>query len=271
MPFPRPEPAPVVRTAPVRPAADLLPRLDAGERARLDRAPAPERDAVASVLLLARLVVAEVCGVDPAAVRVDRRCPRCGSTAHGVPRVTRADGAAAPHLSLSRTSDLVAVAVASGPVGIDLEPTTAGAGLRPDVVLADGEPPAPGPGGLLVTWVRKEAVLKAAGTGLAVDPRSLRVTDAAGSITVEHATPGPLTPPPGTRWHLEDLPLDPPRTRTHRAALAHLHPHPLPLPLPRAGAGALRGEGRVRVSGAGGAGGPGGRATWSGAAPRRTP
>lgn len=171
--------------------------LTPDERARVERAPAPDRPAVATVLLLARVVVAEACGVDAADVRVDRRCPRCGSTAHGVPRVVLPGDAPAPHLSLSRSRDLVVVAVADVPVGVDVEPVTA-TPPAPGVVLAAGEPPVPGPHGLLRTWVHKEALLKAAGTGLAVDPRDLR------------ATP----PPPG--WRVRDVPVPP----THLAALA---------------------------------------------------
>ncbi|WP_158373726.1 4'-phosphopantetheinyl transferase family protein [Cellulosimicrobium cellulans] len=255
-----------VRRAGVVTASALLPLLALRERERLDRATPGDRDAVASVLLLARLAVAEACGVEPDAVRVRRRCPRCGSAAHGVPIADRVDGGPVPHLSLSRGRDVVVVALTDvGPVGVDLEPTSAGvARARPGpehprphvepatpgagwartgedlarVVLAPGEPPAAGPHGLLRTWARTEAVLKAAGTGLAVDPRSLRVSDAAGRPEVRVVDPAAvagLAPAPGTRWWLTDLDVG----ADHVAALAALLPPSAPpavddrtLPLP---------------------------------------
>lgn len=195
----------VLHSAPRREAAQDA-RLSPSERARVARAAPAERDAVAAALLLARLAIAESYGVDPGAVRVRRRCPRCGSADHGVPLAERTDGGPVPHLSLSRTTGLVAVALAEhGPVGVDVERAD-----RVDlgrVALAPGERPAPGPHGLLRTWTRKEAVLKAAGTGLAVDPALLRVADAAGAPGVT-TTAAALAPPAGTRWWLTDLALE---------------------------------------------------------------
>jgi 4'-phosphopantetheinyl transferase len=229
-----------VRRAAVVPAAALVPLLDPGERARLDRAAPADRDAVASALLLARLAVAEACAVAPDAVRVRRRCARCGSAAHGVPVADRADSGPVPHLSLSRGGDLVVVALSgAGPVGVDVEPVRrAGADPRAPagdaprarpgddlarVVRAPGEPPAAGSHGLLRTWARTEAVLKAAGTGLSVDPRALRVSDAAGRPAVRVVDPAPapaLEPAPGTCWWLRDLDVG----ADHVAALAALLP-----------------------------------------------
>lgn len=71
--------------------------------------------------------------------RVTRLCPRCGSVAHGRPHVRGA------HLSLSYADGLVLVAVATVPVGVDVEPG------RPD-------------------WARAEAVLKCTGEGLRGEP-----------------------------------------------------------------------------------------------------
>jgi 4'-phosphopantetheinyl transferase len=223
-----------VRRAAVVPVDALRRRLTAGERARVDGAAPGDRDAVASSLVLARLTVADVCAVDPGTVRVRRRCPRCGSTQHGVPAVDVGDGTAAPHLSLSRGGHLVVVALCdAGAVGVDVEavPQADGrpCGQDPDdlarVVLAPGEPPAAGPHGLLRTWARTEAVLKAAGTGLAVDPRALRVSDPAGRPEVRVVDPAAapaLTPGPGARWWLTDLDLG----ADHVAALAALLPSP---------------------------------------------
>ena len=219
-----------VRRAAVVPAGALLARLSPAETARVDRAAPGDRDPVASALLLARRAVADACGVDPADVRVRRRCPRCGSATHGVPVADRADGGVVPRLSLSRAAGLVVVALSdAGPVGVDVEPVhEPDAGPRPPgdlaaVVLAPGEWPAAGPHGLLRTWARTEAVLKAAGTGLAVDPRALRVSDAAGRPevrVVDAAAGAPLAPPPGAAWWLTDLDAG----ADHVAALAALLP-----------------------------------------------
>ncbi|HEY0215518.1 MAG TPA: 4'-phosphopantetheinyl transferase superfamily protein [Cellulomonas sp.] len=212
-------PAALVRWARVLPPDELGAALVAAERERTDRAPAREHDALAGARRLARLVAAEACALPVDEVRVDRRCPRCGSTVHGVPRVRRADGGPVPHLSLSRAPDLVVVAVAPvGPVGVDVERTDADPRASTTAVaLAPGEPVAAGPDGWLRTWVRKEAVLKAAGTGLAVDPRSFRVSDDAGRPVVTGDVP---PPPAGSGWWLADLDLG----RDHRAALALARP-----------------------------------------------
>lgn len=84
-----------------------------------------------------RLVVGQVGG--RVGSRVTRLCPRCGSVAHGRPHVRGA------HLSLSYADGLVLVAVATVPVGVDVEPG------RPD-------------------WARAEAVLKCTGEGLRGEP-----------------------------------------------------------------------------------------------------
>jgi 4'-phosphopantetheinyl transferase len=125
--------------------------------------------------LLRRTVAAVHGGGD---VRVGRRCPRCGSTAHGAPWARLDDGRQVP-VSVTRTDAVLAVAVADHPVGIDLEPHDRA--LAPGfeaVALSDAERSAlapVGPDTLLRAWVLKEAVLKAAGTGLGTDPRHVRL------------------------------------------------------------------------------------------------
>jgi len=172
------------------------------EHERVDRAAPALRDRTAAGLLLVRLAVADETGVAPGEVRLRRRCPRCGSTTHGAPWAERADGGPVPRVSLSRTDGLVAVALADAPVGVDVErtgPRTVPAAVDA-VALAPGEPPAgPGGTGLLRTWARKEAVLKAAGTGLSVDPASFRVTSATGTPAVDGLAPG------ADAWWLTDL------------------------------------------------------------------
>ena len=76
------------------------------------------------------------------------------------------------HTSLSHADGLIAVALAPGPVGIDVEPSST-ASLRPiaDLVCTTAELARLHACGdfdaqLLATWVRKEAALKAVGLGL---------------------------------------------------------------------------------------------------------
>lgn len=126
---------------------------------------------------LLREAVAAYCAVEVAAVRTGSLCPRCGSSAHGRPYVLPAPGWAPPHVSLSRTDGLVLIAVtAAGPVGVDVERIDAAvfAGLD-DVALHPAEQ-APDAVARARTWVRKESLLKAAGLGLAVDPRDVRLS-----------------------------------------------------------------------------------------------
>lgn len=88
------------------------------------------------------------------------------------------------HFNLSHTRGFAVIIVSqAGPVGIDLEHRDRAATLL-DCVEAfchpreiAGLPAAPGPraAALLETWVHKEALLKAIGTGLSFDPRQLRL------------------------------------------------------------------------------------------------
>ena len=127
-------------------------------------------------------------------LEIRRRCPRCGSTAHGQPFVT--DDVV--HVSLSRAPGLALAAVSTaGPVGVDVE--QAGRAAFPgfeDVALHPQE----GSREPTLTWVRKEALLKATGWGLAVDPRRVRL-DGRRVVSWEGHLPAP------DRCRLEDLPL----------------------------------------------------------------
>lgn len=159
---------------------------------------------------VARLVLGPRLGVAPAAVAIDRTCASCGEP-HGPPRV-----AGGLELSVARTGDLVALAVCDRPVGIDVEEIEGSAGvveLAGPPVLSDAEahalaalPHRARPGALVRYWTRKQAVLKATGDGLKVEPSAVTVT-------------GPDAPPRlvgfAGRPGLEE-----------RAALLDLHPAP---------------------------------------------
>jgi|GEM_PF-1150429 len=91
------------------------------------------------------------------------------------------------HFNIAHSGDLVLVGVGPGTLGVDVEhcPERVDADLWRQVT---GLPlPAPAPGGseaapdpraFCAQWVRREAVLKACGLGLAAEPGTLRLTDA---------------------------------------------------------------------------------------------
>lgn len=115
--------------------------------------------------------------------------------------------------SVSRSSDVTLVAVSrDGEVGVDVERRVA-RGLRslPAHALSDGErdtlagcPEDAKADAFLTYWVRKEAVLKAAGVGLGVEPRLVEVS-APTDGPVVRAVPDALGPASG--WTLVDLDL----------------------------------------------------------------
>ncbi|CAQ02886.1 4'-phosphopantetheinyl transferase family protein [Clavibacter sepedonicus] len=114
-----------------------------------------------------RALAAGLVGADPAAVTVRARCATCGGE-HGRPVLGGSRALDGLHASVAHAGDAVVVAVsADGPVGIDAEPR-------------DREAP---PGMALAGWVRIEAVLKADGRGLLVDPGRVRFAgDADGTV-----------------------------------------------------------------------------------------
>jgi 4'-phosphopantetheinyl transferase len=141
---------------------------------------------------LAKTVIAACTGRRPADVSFDRTCRRCGQP-HGKPVI---NGAGEVEHSVAHSGDLVAVAVARTPVGVDVEqldsrPRSPGGG-DPDalarLVLADDEraalaavDPSARSRAFLVAWTRKEAVTKAKGDGLRVPFGRVVVAAAAGA------------------------------------------------------------------------------------------
>ena len=164
---------------------------EAGKAAGL-RVEADAEALLASRALL-RLLAAHVhtgSAASAALVKITRRCSDCGATDHGKPE---ADGAA---VSLSRTRTLVMAAVgpAGTMLGIDVEraagPERTGLFDGFDaLVLSPAErgllaattdsDPALGDLLRMAAWTAKEAVLKATGDGLRVEPHRLTVLDPA--------------------------------------------------------------------------------------------
>ena len=123
---------------------------------------------------LHRVVLADALSLPPGELPLYR-------TPAGQPRLALADLCT----SLSHADGIVAIALASGPVGVDVE-LRATRSLRPiaDLVCTPAELCGTGrapidEAGLLELWVRKEAALKAAGLGLSRPMASFEAPDGA--------------------------------------------------------------------------------------------
>lgn len=211
----------VVREAAVvgdRSLESLLDLLDDGERARAGkkRRPAPFVTAHA----VARELLGELTGRDPRELAFVRRCTTCGADAHGKPSLVGDDPWC---FSLSYTTDLVLVAATHGrEIGVDIEEldeadfddferVTLAAPERPALATLTGAELLDARARI---WARKEAILKATGHGLVVDPTEVVVT-------------GPAEPPALVAWQatsaapdqvaLAEVTL---RSADHRAAVA---------------------------------------------------
>jgi 4'-phosphopantetheinyl transferase len=142
---------------------------------------AADRDRFTVGVALTRLVLGRYLGVPPDAVPIDRTCARCGGP-HGRPRL--ATGAAID-FSVSHSGDVIGLAItrslagggASRLVGLDVELISAATAKEApvDVVLSAAEhlcyrklDVAARSTAFFRYWVRKEALLKATGDGLAV-------------------------------------------------------------------------------------------------------
>jgi 4'-phosphopantetheinyl transferase len=136
-----------------------------------------DRERFLTGCVLAKAALAGYAGLRPADVRFDRTCGQCGGP-HGKPAFA---GYGLGH-SVAHSGDLVAVAVARDPVGVDVEQFDGrshplGGNGDPEalgrLVLSAAEQAAlaaiPPPGrarAFLVAWTRKEAVTKATGDGM---------------------------------------------------------------------------------------------------------
>jgi len=194
--------------------------LSPEERAHADRfRRASDRQSFTAAHALARLALGQALGRPPAGLTFT-------TTAKGKPLL--ADGPVRLDFSLSHAEGAVAVALAPGEVGVDVETlrrveidralaetalgATAAAALGPD-------PSAPSwQAGFLAAWTVREAALKAAGLGLTVPMDRVRVAGATASFGAQ-------------RWRLWQTPLPP----DHHLAVAWsggpgLDHHPLARP-----------------------------------------
>jgi 4'-phosphopantetheinyl transferase len=159
---------------------ELLSPAEAARAARFRLRPDRDRFVLATAVL--RIAAAQRTGGDPAALVVERDCPRCGGQ-HGRPRLPGSGLAA----SISHSGDVIAVALTDGlPVGVDVEAIGARdyTPLVPRVCTAAEAPHVRTARAFCTLWCRKEAVLKATGEGLRAPMSQLSVTppDAAAAV-----------------------------------------------------------------------------------------
>jgi 4'-phosphopantetheinyl transferase len=201
-----------------------LAELDAREKARAAAFVFPadrHRYQVAHVML--RRVLAGHLGTDPSRLTFGRqRCPTCGGPSGkpvlvvpawgdtvlsgGHPRTPDGPGTAQgadgawPGLSfsLAHSGEAVAIAVARGPVGIDVEREAAGcvcslasAMHEADAAIVEVLPEPERHLAVIRWWVRAEAVLKCAGTGIAHGMDAFPVL---GAPVRSRVPPGPRLP-----------------------------------------------------------------------------
>ncbi|WP_413320270.1 4-phosphopantetheinyl transferase [Agrococcus sp. 1P02AA] len=130
-----------------------------------------------------RALVASLAGVDDASeIVIVQRCPDCGG-AHGrpvvaAPAAARGIGVSRSHAGAAGSAHHVVAAAPGVRVGIDAEPRDAPA-ARLDAVRALLASPAEP----LRRWTQIEAVLKADGRGLRVDPAAVVLEETAAGLT----------------------------------------------------------------------------------------
>ena len=133
-----------------------------------------DRDRFVLATALLRTTVTRQTGGDPAELEVNRSCERCGAQ-HGRPRLPGTGLAA----SISHSGDVVAVALTAGlPVGVDVEAISARdyEALVPRVCTAAERQFVRTAEDFFAYWTKKEAVLKAIGTGLRTPMTAVAVT-----------------------------------------------------------------------------------------------
>lgn len=167
---------------------ELLATLDDAEQSVAARFVRPgDRSRYEAAHVGLRVVLAACGRTGMAALTIIRApCRRCGAP-HGKPvQLDRPEVG----FSLARAGPFALVAVAAGPVGVDLEPVAGQPSpnlvrsiCTPDEMRALDTAGAP-PANVLRIWTRKEALLKATGEGLTRDPRTVEV-GLGGATTVD--------------------------------------------------------------------------------------
>ena len=188
--------------------------LDGPELARADafHTPAQRNRFVAGRIAL-RLTISSITGDSAASLKSKYFCPSCRNAtrkSHGIPSYEAASSRTAPlRSSLSRSGDWCVMAISMDVsitgIGVDIE-ASADADFHgfQSVAMTEHErdklqdvPPPLRAGFQTRLWVRKEAVLKALGTGLALDPSLVEVSESIPAVL--------RGPAPAGVWKLEDV------------------------------------------------------------------
>ena len=153
---------------------------------------------------LLRLVLAHYLDLAPAEIQIDRSCAACGRP-HGKPRLRGRPGAATAGIefSVAHGGDLIVLAFAgTALIGVDIEPTGAPQDASAELLeftLTPAErrrvreaPEHQRRQVFLRYWTGKEAVLKALGTGLDVEPQAVALPPLPTGGTTSVTLPGSL-------------------------------------------------------------------------------
>lgn len=195
--------SPATRWA-VEPSAVVLAGIDESptllepeQRARqLRLRQAQDRDDFLAARVLTQRLVVQASGYPADEVRFSQHCDHCGGP-DGRPLI---EGSSGLHISWSHAAGWVAAVVSEQPCGIDVEPVSDRGPLFNVLTLEEQQEVRSVSAGsaqsraFLRLWVRKEALVKAAGTGLS-EPAALARLDVRDD-DVTYA---------GQHWHLTDL------------------------------------------------------------------
>lgn len=137
-----------------------------------------DRDDFVAARVLTQRLVAQASGYPADEVRFSQHCDRCGGP-DGRPLI---EGSSGLHISWSHARGWVAAVVSDQPCGIDVEPVSDSGPLFHVLTFEEQQEVRSVPAGsgqsraFLRLWVRKEALVKAAGTGLS-EPAALAQLD----------------------------------------------------------------------------------------------
>jgi NAD(P)-dependent dehydrogenase (short-subunit alcohol dehydrogenase family)/phosphopantetheinyl transferase/acyl carrier protein len=153
--------------------------LDPGERASLEARGTPARVAQrVAGRLAAKRAVSALTGAPLSSIRVHNRDS-------GEPYV-EIDGAPGPRVSITHSGERAAAVASHARVGVDLETIAARHPSFAREWFSEAERArwAADPAGLTAAWCVKEAVLKALGEGMALNPREIEVLSLDGDVAV---------------------------------------------------------------------------------------
>jgi len=160
--------------------------LTTAERERYETSPRP------GSFLAGRLLLRDLIAELGAEGEIVAECPDCGGP-HGKPMLRGSAPHLSPlHLSLSHGAGVVVAAASwNSPVGVDVEEAPSPAALAA-IGIVTGE-------ATLERWTRVEAILKADGRGLRVDPRRVTIEGDVGELDATRYALSEHTLAPGLR------------------------------------------------------------------------